>query len=157
MIWIYFIVRTISGSVLIKDKSEEIEKVSISDIEQLFDAYDEQSIGFVTISHVKDRIKHYFNLSESIIYTFLCTLEQVADDEMLNRIEFHRLLKPFFTPSETKSQKNWFFIFHFWFWIFLFLFLLILFFEEIWNFIRFYFIFVLLVIFICKYRNQLFE
>ena len=91
------------GSVLIRDKTEEIEKVSLSDIEQLFDAYDEDSIGFVTVLHIKDRIKHYFNLSDSIIYTFLLSLDQVADDEMLNRVEFHRLLRPFLSlPIELK-------------------------------------------------------
>jgi Ca2+-binding EF-hand superfamily protein len=34
-----------AGSILIRDKIEELEQVNVSDIEQLFDAYDEDAIG----------------------------------------------------------------------------------------------------------------
>ena len=94
-------VRT-EGSVLIREKIEELEQVSISDIEQLFDAYDEESIGFVTVGHIKERVKHHFGLSESVVYAFLFSLDEINDDEMLNRVEFHRLLKPYITLTAMK-------------------------------------------------------
>jgi Ca2+-binding EF-hand superfamily protein len=91
-----------AGSILIRDKTEDLEQVNVSDIEQLFDAYDEDAIGFVIIGHIKDRVKHYFNLPEPIIYAFLLDIEHIDDDEMLNRVEFHRLLKPFITQVVMK-------------------------------------------------------
>ena len=87
---------------LIRDRVAELERVSVSDIEQLFDAYDEDSIGFVTVGHIKERVKHHFNLAESVLYAFLSSLDHIDDDEMLNREEFHRLLKPFITLTVMK-------------------------------------------------------
>jgi Ca2+-binding EF-hand superfamily protein len=81
---------------------EELEQVNVSDIEQLFDAYDEESIGFVTVGHIRERVKNHFFLPEHVVYAFLSLIEHINDDEMLNRVEFHRLLKPFITQIVMK-------------------------------------------------------
>lgn len=82
-----------------REREEVVEQVSRADIEQLFDGYDGDSIGFVTIGHIKDRVKNHFSLSEQVLYAFMTSIEHMKDDEMLNRVEFHRLWIMFVSPQ----------------------------------------------------------
>ena len=88
-----------AASVLVREREEVVEQVSRADIEQLFDGYDEDSIGFVTIGHIKERVKNHFALSEQVLYSFMTSIEHMKEDEMLNRVEFHRLWVMFVSPQ----------------------------------------------------------
>lgn len=81
---------------LTKKHHDNVPKISRSELEQLFDAYDSDRVGFVNVSFIKDRIKT-FHLSEQALFFFFETVSDLADDEMVNLTEFMRIFKPFAT------------------------------------------------------------
>lgn len=66
------------------------------DVEQLFDGYDVESLGFISVQFLKERIKA-FNLAENVLFMMIDLMKDMSDDEMVNINEFARLLKPFTT------------------------------------------------------------
>jgi Ca2+-binding EF-hand superfamily protein len=75
-------------------KVEGITTVTISEIDNLFEAYDTQNVGFVEVGYLKERIRS-FPISENAIFTFMENLVGVEDDEMFNQVEFARLFKSY--------------------------------------------------------------
>jgi hypothetical protein len=70
-------------------------KVSTSDLEFLFEAYDVENVGFVDGALIKERIRN-MRLSENALFFVLEIIgPELADDEMVNLTEFKRLFKPF--------------------------------------------------------------
>lgn len=63
------------------------------DVDQLFSAYDAEDIGFVPISLFRDHMKSM--LFEGVYVEFKDSISGVKDDEMVNQLEFARLLKPY--------------------------------------------------------------
>jgi Ca2+-binding EF-hand superfamily protein len=75
-----------------KVEHENIPKVTNTDLEQLFESYDGENIGFVDVSLIKERVRA-MNLSEQALFFFMDNISDLADDEMVNLIEFKRLFK----------------------------------------------------------------
>jgi len=78
--------------------NDSILKVNPVDIDQLFEAYDAESIGFVDVSLIKERIKA-MNLSEKIMFYLMETMAELADDEMVSLVEFRRLFKNYISKK----------------------------------------------------------
>ena len=83
--------------ILVKDKISEEPTFSPSEAEQLFDAYDEENVNFIIVGKVRDRCRQCYHLPEAIQHHFIQPIETIEDDEMFNRIEFNRFLKPYIT------------------------------------------------------------
>jgi WD40 repeat protein/Ca2+-binding EF-hand superfamily protein len=74
---------------------ENIPKISTTELEFLFEAYDVDNVGFVDVSFIKERIRT-MHLSENAMFFFMELLGgDLADDEMVNLVEFKRIFKPF--------------------------------------------------------------
>jgi Ca2+-binding EF-hand superfamily protein len=75
-------------------------KVTNTDLEFLFEAYDTENVGFVEIALIRERIRS-LRLPEQVLFYFMELTTDLADDEMVNLVEFKRLFKPF-----TSTQKR---------------------------------------------------
>jgi hypothetical protein len=86
-------------SLLFADCGQVVEEptFTLSEAEQLFEAYDDENVNFVTIGRIRERCRNNYKLPDAILYNFLLPIEKIADDEMFNRIEFFRMLKPYIT------------------------------------------------------------
>lgn len=62
------------------------------------EAYDADSIGFVDVSLIKERIKA-MNLSEKVMFYLMETMAELADDEMVSLVEFRRLFKSYISKK----------------------------------------------------------
>jgi len=84
---------------LFADGGQVVEEptFTLSEAEQLFEAYDDENVNFVTIGRIRERCRNNYKLPDAILYNFLLPIEKIADDEMFNRIEFFRMLKPYIT------------------------------------------------------------
>ena len=89
-----------AGALLISDHAVEEPTFSIAEAEQLFDAYDPETVNFVTVGLIRDRVRLCYKLPETVHYQFLLPIEQIADDEMFSRVEFYRFMKPFITNDK---------------------------------------------------------
>lgn len=58
------------------------------------EAYDADSIGFVDVTLIKERIKA-MHLSEKVMFHIIETFAELADDEMVSLVEFRRLFKAY--------------------------------------------------------------
>jgi Ca2+-binding EF-hand superfamily protein len=77
----------------LKKKKSGAVLLTLEDVDQLFNAYDTEDIGFVPISLFRERMKSL--LFEGIYLEFKDSIGSVANDEMVNQLEFTRLLKPY--------------------------------------------------------------
>lgn len=77
-----------------KVEHEQAPKVTSTDLEFLFEAYDTENLGFVDISYVKARIRR-MRLTEQALFFFMEMIADLADDDMVNLVEFKRIFKPF--------------------------------------------------------------
>jgi hypothetical protein len=68
--------------------------LSHQDVEQLFEGYDVEGLGFISVLYLRERIKT-FNLAENVLFMLIDMMKDMGDDEMVNISEFSRLLKPF--------------------------------------------------------------
>ncbi len=75
-----------------KIDANQVPKVSTIELEQLFEAYDTQNVGYVNVSHIRERIRA-MNLSENCLFSFMETITELNDDEMVNSMEFKRIFK----------------------------------------------------------------
>lgn len=82
-----------------KIEVESIPKVSHTDLELLFEAYDSENMGFVEVGLIKERIRTFY-LSEQNLFYFMESISVFVDDEMLNLIEFKRLFKEYLISSK---------------------------------------------------------
>lgn len=77
-----------------KVDADSAPKVTGTDLEFLFEAYDSENVGFVDVVVIKDRIRR-MRISEQALFFFMEMIADMADDEMVNLVEFKRLFKPF--------------------------------------------------------------
>ena len=92
-----------AGALLIRDHAMEEPTFSVAEAEQLFDAYDPETVNFVTVGLIRDRVRLSYKLPETIQYQFLLPIELIADDEMFSRMEFARFLKQYLTFEKEKK------------------------------------------------------
>ena len=64
------------------------------EMEQLFETYDSGNVGFVDGLFLKEKIRS-FNLSEKVLFYFMESISDLADDEMLSQVEFKRIFAPY--------------------------------------------------------------
>jgi hypothetical protein len=75
-----------------KIETESVPKITVADLDFLFEAYDTENIGFVDVSLIKERVRTLY-LSEQALFHFMDSISDLADDEMVNVVEFRRLFK----------------------------------------------------------------
>lgn len=63
-----------------------------SDLECLFEHYDENVVGFVPVSFLREKVK-CMQLPEAANYEVLQTMKDMEDDEMVNKGEFVRIFR----------------------------------------------------------------
>lgn len=73
-------------------KNFDVDTITSGELEQLFDSYDVDNVGFVSISILKDRIR-YMQLPDAVQFSFMSSIIEMADDEMVNLSEFLRVFK----------------------------------------------------------------
>ena len=84
---------------LIRNASADEPSFPVTEADLLFDSYDPQSVNFVSIGLMRDRVRNNYKLPETVQYQFLLPLEGVSDDEMFSRQEFVRFLRNYITAS----------------------------------------------------------
>jgi Ca2+-binding EF-hand superfamily protein len=77
-----------------KVDQDNTPKVSNTDLEFLFEAYDSENVGFVDVAVIKDRVRR-MRMPEPAVFFFMEMVSDMSDDEMVNLTEFKRLFKPF--------------------------------------------------------------
>ncbi len=77
-----------------KVDQDSIPKVSNTDLEFLFEAYDSENVGFVDVTVIKERIRR-MRMPEQAVFFFMEMISDLSDDEMVNLTEFKRIFKPF--------------------------------------------------------------
>lgn len=77
-----------------KVESEMVPKVTSTDLDFMFEAYDGENVGFVDVACIKERVR-LMGLSEQQLYFFMDMMTDMADDDMVNLTEFKRLFRPF--------------------------------------------------------------
>ena len=65
-----------------------------NELEQLFELYDSDNIGFILIGTLKEAIRE-LSLPEICLTLFMDLLKDMSDDEMINLTEFMRIMSPF--------------------------------------------------------------
>ena len=96
------IVRVLEGEVVQK-KGPTLQTVQPVEIDSLFEHYDIDSIGFVQLSLVRDRIRN-MNLGDPIQFAFMETIKNMDDDDLVNSQEFGRLFKLFIVTDRRKKR-----------------------------------------------------
>lgn len=76
--------------------------VTISELEQLFESYDADNIGFVVVSLIRERIRA-MQLPEQVQFFFMDSILDIADDEMVNFVEFSRMFKSLIAKEEARK------------------------------------------------------
>jgi Ca2+-binding EF-hand superfamily protein len=65
-----------------------------SDLEGLFEYYDESAVGFVEMGYLREKVKS-LQLTSSASYSVIDHLKGIADEEMINVLEFCRIFRPY--------------------------------------------------------------
>jgi Ca2+-binding EF-hand superfamily protein len=62
------------------------------DLENLFEHYDENVVGFIPVALLRDKVKS-MQLPEAANYEVLLSMKEMEDDEMVNKGEFVRIFR----------------------------------------------------------------
>lgn len=82
-----------------KIETESVPKVTNADLEFLFEAYDTENIGFVDVALIKERVRTFY-LSEQALFSFMDSISDLADDEMVSVVEFKRMFRLYTTNKD---------------------------------------------------------
>lgn len=77
-----------------KIETETIPTVTLTDLDFIFEAYDSENVGFVDVSVIRERIRK-MPLNDQQIFFFMELIADLADDEMVNLLEFRRIFRIF--------------------------------------------------------------
>lgn len=67
--------------------------ISINDLEKLFEFYDYDAIGFISVGIIREKIKS-LQLPDNLVYTVMDEIVMdLSDDDMINSIEFTRMFR----------------------------------------------------------------
>lgn len=86
-------------------KHDGMTFMTSTEVDQLFECYDTDNIGFVPIQVIRDRIKS-FGLNEGALFQFLDTIVDIESDEMINQIEFLRIMKPYLLKEAREIEDE---------------------------------------------------
>jgi hypothetical protein len=83
------------------------EKVTLtySDVDQLFEIYDRENVGFVSVWYIRDRIGD-MALPDPVSTSFLASIKDIDEDEMVNLREFLRMFKAYISKAEILNMRN---------------------------------------------------
>lgn len=68
--------------------------VTVAEIDQLFDCYDTDNIGFVAVNYIRERIRG-MAMPEPVQFAFMESIIDLEEDEMVNNQEFLRIFRPY--------------------------------------------------------------
>ena len=97
------ITRALEKEVVVLRPDEKV--VSQKDLIELFSSYDLDSIGFVHIALIRDRIRS-LELPDNYQFGFFESFSNLDDDDLVNEQEFCRLFMPFL-PDSRKNRKKY--------------------------------------------------
>ena len=83
-------------------KKPTVRTMRPQDVDQLFEHYDVDSIGFVHMSLVRDRVRN-MNLPDAVQFAFFESIQGIADDDLVNCQEFGRVFKAFIGPKRRRT------------------------------------------------------
>ena len=79
--------------------------LTFAEIDQLFETYDVENVGFVAVGFIRDKVRE-MPLSDNVISNFLSTIKDIDEDEMVNHREFGRMFKHLVSKQEIMSQRD---------------------------------------------------
>ncbi len=79
-------------------KQDGIVTMSLTEMEQLFEYFDVNNLGYVSVSAIREQVNR-MQLPEPALFMFFDCISVAADDEMVNLSEFVRLLKLYVEKS----------------------------------------------------------
>jgi len=85
--------------------SNESVMLTFAEVDQLFEIYDVENLGFVAVRYIKDKIRDT-GLNENIIASFLNSIKDIDEDEMVNHREFGRMFKHLVSKAEITAQRD---------------------------------------------------
>ena len=85
------LIQRYADSEIIKKRNDDYA-LTPAEISQLFECYDVDSTGFVTVSLIRDRIRA-MSLPETAHFGFMDQITYLEEDEMLNESEFTRVFR----------------------------------------------------------------
>ena len=85
--------------------SNESVMLTFAEVDQLFEIYDVENLGFVAVGYIKDKIRDT-GLNENIIASFLNSIKDIDEDEMVNHREFGRMFKHLVSKAEITAQRD---------------------------------------------------
>lgn len=101
---IKWIIQFLEGEIVQKS-DKNVHSISAAEIEQLFDCYDTDNIGFVAVSYIRERIRN-MNLPEPIQFAFMESIVDLEEDEMVNNQEFLRIFRIYCSASSMQATNK---------------------------------------------------
>jgi Ca2+-binding EF-hand superfamily protein len=86
-------------------KSEGLVQLTFNEVEQLFEAFDTQNLGFVAVSYIREQIRN-LPLPETMISSALLVFKNIDDTEMISPAEFNRFFRLYISKSELLAAKQ---------------------------------------------------
>jgi WD40 repeat protein/Ca2+-binding EF-hand superfamily protein len=86
-------------------KRPDDEMISLHDLELLFECYDVDTVGFVSMGLVRDRIRE-LELKDSYHFAFMESIAKIEDDELVNAQEFARVFKNYVQKANKKDHRG---------------------------------------------------
>lgn len=80
--------------VIRKNQAVGVSGITKAEVNQIFEYYDEDFVGYVKLRNLKDRLKS-FNLPAAANVSIYANFEDLYDDDMISSTEFVRLFKPY--------------------------------------------------------------
>lgn len=77
-----------------KNRAVGQEGLAEAEMNQMFEYYDEEFVGFIKVRSLKDRLKS-FNLPPAAGVSIYAKLKELNDDDMISLAEFLKLFKPY--------------------------------------------------------------
>lgn len=85
--------------------SNEAVVLTFAEVDQLFEIYDVDNLGFVAVGYIKDKVRD-MGLNDNIVASFLNNIKDIDEDEMVNHREFGRMYKHLIGKAEILAQRD---------------------------------------------------
>jgi Ca2+-binding EF-hand superfamily protein len=86
-------------------KSEGLVQLTFNEVEQLFEAFDTQNLGYVAVSYIREQFRN-LPLPEAIISSALLVFKNIDDAEMISPAEFNRFFRMYISKQELLAAKQ---------------------------------------------------
>jgi len=85
--------------------SNESVVLTFAEVDQLFEIYDVENLGFVAVGYIKEKVRD-MGLNDNIVASFLSNIKDIDEDEMVNHREFGRMYKHLVGKAEIAAQRD---------------------------------------------------